>query len=47
MENYDRFASQFLELVKEMKDKGENNIGTMKKRSRDLYKEVVTRIKAK
>ena len=30
-----------------MREKSENNIGTIKKKSRDLYKEVVQRIKEK
>lgn len=47
MENYDRFAIQFLELAKDMREKSEDNIGSIKKRSRDLYKEVVERIKQK
>lgn len=46
-ENYDKFSVQFLELVKEIREKGEDNIYSMKKKSRDLYKEVVERIKAK
>lgn len=47
MENYDKFAVQFLEIAKEMRDKSEDNIGSIKKRSRALYKEVIQRIREK
>lgn len=47
VENYDRFAVQFLELAKEMREKSEDNIGSMKRKSRALYQEVVQRIREK
>lgn len=47
MENYDKFAVHLLELIKEVREKGEDNIGEIKKKSRDLYKEVVSRVRAK
>ena len=47
MENYDKFAVQFLELAKEMREKSEDNLGSIKKRSRALYQEVVHRIREK
>lgn len=47
MENYDKFAVNFLELVKEMREKSECNIGEVKKKSKDLYNEVISRIRAK
>lgn len=47
VENYDLFAVKLLEIVKEVREKGEENITQIKKRSKDLYKEVVSRIRAK
>lgn len=47
VENYDQFALKFLEIVKEVREKSEENITQIKNKSKDLYKEVVNRIRAK
>ena len=47
MENYEKFAVEFLNVVKDMKEKSQENIGEVKKKSKDLYEEVVGRIRAK
>lgn len=46
-ENYDVFATKFLDVVHEIREKSEDNIGDAKKRSEVLYKEIISRIKAK
>lgn len=46
-ENYDVFATKFLDVVHEIREKSEDNIGDAKKRSELLYKEIISRIKAK
>lgn len=47
IDNYDQFAVKLLEIVNQMRNKGEENIGEIKKKSKDLYKEVKSRIRAK
>lgn len=44
-ENYDIFAIKFLDVMKNMKEKGTENILTAKQRSINLYNEVINRIK--
>ena len=47
VKNYEKFAVDFLNIVKDMKDKSQENIGEVKKKSKDLYEEVIGRIRAK
>lgn len=45
IENYDKFTGKFLETVRNMKEMGEGNIEEVKKKSRNLYEDVIRRIR--
>ena len=45
--NYDNFVVEFFRVVREMKEKSQDNIVEVKKKSKDLYQEVIRRIRAK
>jgi hypothetical protein len=47
IENYDKFAVNVLELIREVLEKSEGNIHSFKKKSKDLYLDVVKKIRAK
>lgn len=47
VENFDKVALNLTQVLKEVKEKSEGNIVEIKKKSKDLYKTVLERIRAK
>lgn len=47
VENFDKVALNLTQVLKEVKEKSEGNIVEIKKKSKDLYKTILERIRAK